>query len=806
MQISELPSITAGLVIQSGADTTVLTLLTDSRKLADSTGVVFFAVRGERHDGNQFVKSVYDRGVRMFVVEEVPVNPLPGAWIIQVERSVSALQQVAAHHRTKFNFPVIGVTGSNGKTIIKEWLYQLLSPDFRIAKNPGSYNSQIGVPLSVWQIQSHHSLGIFEAGISTTGEMLKLRSIIQPTLGIFTNIGSAHDEGFAGREEKVREKLNLFDEESPVIYSNDHDLVKNVISSLPLRATSWGFNADADIRVSRNGNAYTITTHEQTFDLNLPFSDQASVENALHCVATMLVLGYKGADIAARITQLRAIPMRLELKEGIQNCQIIDDTYNNDLAGLQLSLDFLGHQRQKPIKRVILSDVLQSGLPDDDWVGQIGAMTKGVDHLIGIGPVLFENRHLLPPGTAVFPSTTDFLNTFNFSQLHDEVILVKGARTFAFERIVSRLQRRVHGTILEIDLGALVHNLNYFRTLAPETRVMAMVKAFAYGSGSIEIANVLQYHKIDYLGVAYTDEGVDLRKNHITLPIMVMNPDEESFDALVKYGLEPEIYSFRVFDQLAAHLKGRPCKVHLKFDTGMHRLGFLAEDTDRLIERLQQHPNIRVASVFSHLVGADESHHDDFSRQQAERFLAMARDLTRSLGYQPLRHLLNSSGVLRFPDFRLDMVRVGIGLYGVDPTGNSTDRLRPVASLKTIISQIREIPAGDTVGYGRRGLATRKMKIATIAIGYADGYSRSFSQGVGRVLVRGKLAPVIGNVCMDMTMIDVTEIDAQEGDEVTVFGKDLPISDVAASIGTIPYEILTNTSERVRRVFIAESL
>lgn len=808
MHFSQLEVITAGKITQLHRDRTITTLLTDSRKAVPGESSVFFAIGGEHHDGHDFIKALYEQGIRQFVVEK-PTRPGDDANVLLVKSSVSALQKIVAHHRSEIKCPVIGITGSNGKTIIKEWLYQLLSPEFKIAKNPASYNSQLGVPLSVWQLQSHHTLGIFEAGISTVKEMQHLQKVIRPTFGIFTNIGSAHDEGFASVEEKINEKLILFSESEFVIYCKEHEMIDQAVQRSGLRGFTWGMRDNADVVIAKQRDAYTIKHEGIEFTLQLPFSDQASIENSFHVLMVLLFFGTSPRDIQQRFKALNAVPMRLELKEGINHCQIIDDTYNNDLAGLQVSLDFLAHQHQKRKKTVILSDIHQSGLPERELLKRISALLSAahITRFVGIGPVLSSNRNDFPPGSLFYASTEEFLNTSDFNQFQDEVILVKGARVFRFEKIVNHLQRKVHGTIMEIDLGALVDNLNYFKScLNPGTRIMAMVKAFAYGSGSNEIANVLQYHKVDYLGVAYADEGVDLRKNNIAVPIMVMNPAEESFEMLLKHRLEPEVYNFRILEALTEHLEGRRCNIHIKIDTGMHRLGFEEGDVEALIAFLIERPQVTVASLFSHLAGADESEHDDFSREQGTRFRAMADRISQRLGYRPLYHLLNSSGILRFPDLQFDMVRVGIGLYGVDPTEGRRHHLRPVASLKTVISQIKHISKGQSIGYGRKGKADQPLTLATIAIGYADGFSRAFSRGVGKVLVNGKMAPVIGNVCMDMTMIDITGIGAHEGDEVTVFGKDLPIQELADSIHTIPYEILTSTSERVKRVFVAESI
>jgi alanine racemase len=812
IRFSQLERIIKGKTVSGFEDRPVTSLSIDSRKATVSPGTLFFAIAGERHNAHRFIYELYQRGIRQFVTER-PVDNIElyaEANIIHVSSSIQALQRLVAFHRSQFTIPVIGITGSNGKTIIKEWLFQMLSKKLNVVKNPGSYNSQVGVPLSVWQIQPHHQMGVFEAGISRPDEMQNLAQVIQPTIGIFSTIGSAHDEGFSDREQKIQEKLRLFDEAKVLIYCKDHAAIDRAVLAHGLKKFfTWGYSAGADIVLHRKGSAFEITYNKHTFSLTLPFSDPASVENCFHCVALLVWLKYEPIYIQECINSLRTVHMRLELKEGINHCQLIDDTYNNDLAGLEISLQFLLHQHQRTRKRVILSDILESGLEKDVLVKQIAELIQRnkVDNFIGVGEVLSEFRNLFPASASFFESTDVFLNGFNTDQLQDEVILVKGARAFQFEKIVSRLQRKVHGTVMEINLGALVSNLNFFRSrLRPSTRIMVMVKAFAYGSGSNEVANILQYHKVDYLGVAYADEGVDLRKNHITLPIMVMNPSEESFDSILTYNLEPEIYSFKIFKALANFLNGKTCHIHIKLDTGMHRLGFEERDLDELITLLASNPNMKVASIFSHLAGADELQHDTFSTTQAEKFTRWADSISQTLGYKSFYHILNTPGILRLPHLQFDMVRLGIGLYGVDPTTEGFHELKPVATLKTIISQLRTLAKGESIGYGRKGMAEHDMTLATIAVGYADGFSRAFSRGVGHVLINGKRVPVIGNVCMDMSMVDVTGIDAKEGDEVILFGTQLPIQEVAASIKTIPYEILTNTSERVKRVFVAESI
>ncbi|HYG02308.1 MAG TPA: bifunctional UDP-N-acetylmuramoyl-tripeptide:D-alanyl-D-alanine ligase/alanine racemase, partial [Chryseosolibacter sp.] len=784
IHFSELPSICNGEILALEQDRRVESLMIDSRKPVSGEGVVFFAIKGVNHDGHEYLAQLHKQGIRQFVVEKKSdyEKLLPNANVLLVESAVGALQKISAHHRLQFSIPVIAITGSNGKTIVKEWLFQLLSPSYNIVKNPGSYNSQIGVPISVWQMQPRHQFAIFEAGISKPDEMVRLNQIIKPSIGIFTNIGSAHDEGFADRGEKISEKLKLFQGADIVIYRKDHEMIAAAIHESRLPALSWGYESSADIFIQDVANDMKVRFEGRERIIQIPFKDVASVENCMHCIATMLYLGFDLPTISQRISSLKSVAMRLELKEGINRCHIIDDTYNNDLAGLRISLQFLANQNQKSSKRLILSDILESGLDESELAKQIKNLVSEnrISTFAGIGPVLSRNKHLFSPDASFYLTTEEFLEKFSFDELHDEVILIKGARSFAFERIVNRLQRKLHGTVMEINLGAVVHNLNYFRSLLkPETRIMVMVKAFAYGSGSTEIANLLQYHQVNYLGVAYADEGIELRKNNINLPVMVMNPTEETFESLLQHRLEPEIYSFKILDAFIRFLNGRVATIHLKLDTGMHRLGFNQHEIGSLINTLQRHPEIRVASIFSHLSGADEAVHDKFSEEQAAHFQQTADGIAEALKYKPLYHLLNSPGILRLPHLQFDMVRLGVGLYGVNPTSDDQVRLKTVATLKTVISQIRTVPKDETIGYGRRGKAENDLRVATIAIGYADGYTRAFSRGVGKVMVNGKIAPVVGNVCMDMTMIDITGIEATEGDEVVIFGESMPIENVA---------------------------
>lgn len=815
-------------------------LLTDSRQLIFPQQTIFFAIKGVRHDGHQFIAELYQKGVRQFVVEQksltdsllTTLESFVNAQIWAVESSLKALQDVAKQHRAQYDIPVVGITGSNGKTIVKEWLGQLLSADYRIVKSPKSYNSQIGVPLSVWQLNDTHTLGIFEAGISQVHEMKSLQEIIQPSIGIFTNIGSAHDEGFRSRKQKVTEKLRLFTQCQQLIYRADYSDIDEEIRLIlkpvnpKCELISWGSAENALIKAEWHQDTdqtyVVLNSALERYDNQLfaiPFTDEASVENCIHCLILMLTLGIPSAEIRQRAARLRPISMRLELKEGINDCYLIDDTYNNDLVGLTMALNFLGQQEQRSQKVAILSDLLQTGQKEDELYAQINTLLqqKGVQQLIAIGEAFTRNAHLIQVEARYFATTNDFLAKFPLQSFKDSLVLIKGARPFQFERIVHRLQQKVHGTVLEINLDALTHNLNFYRNrVGNDTKIMVMVKAFAYGSGSAEVAQLLQFHRVDYLAVAYADEGVLLRQNGIELPIMVMNPSSSTFEKLVEYQLEPEIYSHKILDEWLnfrstalpsdeeIDMVNSEVPIHLKLDTGMHRLGFTEADLPLLSYKLQQNPSLKVASIFSHLAGADEAIHNEFTRLQYERFLAGAAQLEQTLGYRPLRHLLNSAGIVRFPEYKLDMVRLGIGLYGVEVNRLEQRSLQQIGTFKTVVSQVKHLLPGETIGYSRTGVLEKASSIATIALGYADGYDRRFSKGIGKVLINGALCPVVGNVCMDMTMVDATGVTVQEGDEVIIFGNDLPITQLADQIGTIPYELLTGISERVKRIFYKE--
>lgn len=797
-------------------------ILIDSRRMISPDNSLFFALQTRNNDGHKYIRELHEKGIRNFVIS----NPeyIPGdSNCILVKDTLEALQKLSAKHRSKFDIPVIGITGSNGKTIVKEWLFQLLDPDYTIARSPKSYNSQIGVPLSVWQLKSETTLGIFEAGISEPDEMHRLQTIIQPTIGIFTNIGEAHGKNFISEKQKAGEKLKLFTKVNTLVYSPDYsDIQETIIRSRLLNSIgtfTWSRKQNADLHIVRiskgedNKTKITGIHKNKEISIDIPFTDEASIENAIHCWAIMRSMGYGNETIAERMLGLQPVAMRLELKEGINHCTIINDSYNSDINSLTIALDFMLQHKQHKKRSVILSDILQSGKNATELYSEIAELLqrKKIDRIIGIGASITKHAASFEMEGQFFLNTSDFLKKFPFTEFQHESILLKGARIFEFEQISQALQQKDHETVLEINLNALIHNLNFYRKkIRPDTRIMAMVKAFSYGSGSFEIANTLQFHNIDYLAVAYADEGVELRKAGIKTPIMVMNPDEQSFDAILKHGLEPEIYNFRSLKLLEEATRtnlipdNKPVKVHIKLDTGMHRLGFGEHEVDGLIERLKAINLIYVQSVFSHLASSDDPEDDDFSRLQIEKFERMAEKIQQNSTHDILRHILNSAGISRFPKAQFDMVRLGISLYGIASAIQDAPMLENVTTLKSTISQIKTIPPGDTIGYNRKWKAEEEMKIAIVPVGYADGLNRKLSNGKGSVMINQQRVPIVGNICMDMCMVNITKLDAKEGDDVVIFGKENPISEVAELIDTIPYELLTNISRRVKRVYYHE--
>ena len=813
--ISDKRSITGETIIEH--------LLLDSRKVHSPATSLFFALKSQRRDGHQFIPELYKKGVRNFIVSEaINRSAYPDSSFIFVKNTLGALQKLVARHRSQFAIPVIGITGSNGKTIVKEWLYQLLHEDFNIVRSPKSYNSQIGVPLSVWQMNEQNTLAIFEAGISQPGEMEKLEKIIKPTIGILTNIGEAHSEGFQSQEEKLKEKLKLFKSVDILIAPGDNDLINKIIKTSGINCFLWGNDKNFDVEIAnikkeRSLTTITLNYKQKTINFSIPFSDDASIENAITCCCTMLVLDYKGDLIAERIKALIQVDMRLELKKGMNNCSIINDSYSADLSSLEIALNFLEQQTGIAKKTVILSDFLESSIPDEELYGNILLNLKkhNVTRFIGIGKRISENLQylLLNPlqdlSLELFATTADYVKQFRSFQFRDETILIKGARIFAFEEIVRLLEQKAHQTVLEINLNAIAHNLKeYQRNIAPSTKVMAMVKAFAYGSGGAEIAGILQYHNVDYLGVAYADEGVELRKAGITLPIMVMNPEESAFESIIENDLEPEIYSFEMLQTFDSFLKQEGLQqypVHIEIETGMNRLGFATTDIEKLADKLKATSSFKIQTVFSHLAASEEGGQDVFTNEQFQKFKNASDLLQQKLGYLFIKHMANSAATIRFPELQMDMVRLGIGLYGVDSANSDKLDLQTVATLKSTIAQLKNIKEGESVSYNRKGITKRDSLIATIRIGYADGYPRRLGNATGKILIKGKLAPIIGTVCMDMIMVDVTDIpNILEGDEVIIFGKDLSVQQVADWAATIPYEIMTGISQRVKRVYFEE--
>ena len=800
-------------------------LATDSRRINDPAHAAFIAICTGRRDGHSFIRLAYDAGVRFFIISKpIDTTLSPGAAFLLVNDGIAALQAIAAGHRAQFHIPVIGITGSNGKTVVKEWLYQTLSEDRSVVRSPKSYNSQIGVPLSVWLMEPQHQIAIFEAGLSQPGEMDALEQIIRPTIGIFTNVGAAHSEGFASNGEKIAEKLKLFRHAQTIIYCCDYEELHEHIQK---RAKSYGQKLFSWSAKSGKGDLIiTFTEHEagvtrigaewaeEDRTIDIPFTDAASIENAIHVWCTLLYLGLDDATIAARMAHLQPIEMRLQMRRGANGCTLINDAYNSDLTALAISLDYLESLRQHRHRSVILSDVLQMGGPEAALYEEVAQMLsrRGIRRLFGIGPAISRNAAAFDDvalQTTFFQTTEAFLQALPSLHFEEEAILLKGARPFRFERIAAALEEEVHQTELSVSLSALAHNLAVFRGIAgPGVKVMAMVKAFSYGSGSYEIASALQFGGVDYLSVAYTDEGIALRKGGITLPIMVMSPEPDAFDRMIAGKLEPEIYNFRSLKAFVQAAKARSMEhypVHIKLDTGMHRLGFEPGDMDALKAALGAAPQLKVASVFSHLAAAEDAAMDDFTARQAALFAQMSEAIIDGLGYTPPRHLCNTAGIARHPQLHYDMVRLGLGLYGIDSSGSLAGTLQQVSTLRSTIAQIKTLPAGEGIGYGHSDAVEHERRIATVSIGYADGYPRALGHGRAHLLIHGRPAPLVGVVCMDMCMADITAIpEAAEGDEVIVWGPELPLALIASWAGTIPYEIMTGVSGRVRRVYVAE--
>ena len=796
-------------------------LLTDSRSLAFPETTLFFALRTPVGDGHKYIPDLYRRGVRNFVVGTVPDNyetDYPDANFLRVLSPLKALQRLAERHREEYVLPVIGITGSNGKTVVKEWIYQLLMLSMNVTRSPRSYNSQVGVPLSVWLLDERSRIGVFEAGISQPGEMQALRAIIQPTIGVMTNIGPAHQENFSTIQEKCHEKLLLFKDAKVLIYNADEAVVAESVHDFGFGGQLFGWsrkdeNATVFVRAieptedgkTRIAYFFNGTAAEYT----LPFADEASIQNSITALCVCLYLGLTPADIARRMALLEPVAMRLEVVQGVRGCTLINDAYNSDAAALDIALDFMNRRAKEQAAKgrtLILSDIFQTGIPAEELYAKVAEMLKsrGVERLIGVGPAISAAHTLFSIKKSFYPTSEALLESGELDTIHDEIILLKGARNFGFEQIAKALSLRVHETTLDVNLEAIAENLHFYRSfMKPETKLTCMVKASAYGAGSVEIAKTLQERGVDYLAVAVADEGAELRRAGITAGIIVMNPEMSAFGTLFEYELEPEIYSFNLLDALirAARRQGiTDFPVHLKLDTGMHRLGFNPKtDIPVLIDRLSHQRALIPRSVFSHFVGADSDGFDDFSEKQFKLFDEASRTLQAAFPHKILRHICNSAGIERFPERHLDMVRLGLGLYGIDPIDNRV--LHNVATLRTTILQIRDVPAGDSIGYSRKTVLDRPSRIAAIPIGYADGLNRHLGNRRGYCLVNGQKADYVGNICMDVCMIDVTDIPCREGDSVEIFGDALPVTVLSDLLGTIPYEVLTSVSNRVKRVY-----
>lgn len=800
-------------------------VLTDSRSPEPSRNSLFVALVTRKDDGHRYIGDMYESGVRAFLVSRRPDVLPEDAVFIEVEDTLQALQQLALYRRQSFTGPVVGITGSNGKTVVKEWLSYLLGFDKHVVRSPQSYNSQLGVPLSVLQIQDRYDIGVFEAGISRQGEMERLAYAMRPTVGIFTNIGPAHDAGFPDRQTKINEKLKLFRYARQIIYCADYtEIAEGLAKDKDLAGISchtWSFSekTPAELQLLESpdvpeGTILKARYGEAEIQIGIPFSDRASIENAMHCWLFMLVSGYENTEIARRMKTLPVVEMRMEMKEGIGGSYIINDVYNSDYNSVCMALEFLyRHHRHRP-KCVILSDIPESGRDEKGLYQDVADILRRqqTEETVCIGPSMMRQKACFA-GLEVrfYPDTDAFLASFNLRDYYGKAVLLKGARAFQFEKIGARLQQKVHETVLEVNLTALVHNLNYFKGLMePSTKMMVMGKAFSYGSGSHEIADILEYNHVDYVAVAYPDEAVSLRNNGIRLPVMCMNPEDEGMETVIRYGVEPVIYSHRIFETLQTYMnrmgitEKASVGIHLALDTGMHRMGIEEKDLETMLAALQKEPRCRLNSVFTHLATADMPEMDTYTLQQLQTYKRLSQKVTEAFPYKVLRHCLNTAGIFRFPEYRFDMVRLGIGLYGVGTDEKMQAHLETVSTLKTVISQIRTIPAGDAVGYGRRFVAERETKVGVIGIGYADGLNRHLGNGKGKVWVKGKRVPIIGSICMDMCMIDLTDTDAVEKDEVIVFGPQNPISILADTLDTIPYEILTGISQRVKRVYYQE--
>ncbi len=798
-----------GTFVGQNPNVTIEHISIDSRSLQNGATTLFFALKGQNHDAHSYLKELIEKGVHYFVVNQIPDELHGKANFLVVKNTLETLQKIAAYYRNQFNFPIIGITGSNGKTIVKEWLNFYLSPTKNVVRNPKSFNSQVGVPLSIFSIQGNPEIGIFEAGISLPNEMQKLEEILQPKYGILTNIGTNHDEGFENEIEKIQEKIKLF-KNCEAIFLERNEAIENLLPK-EKQVLTWSFtDKNATVFVTNEiQNSHTnlkFSTHENDIEVIIPFTDSNSIENAITCICFLLFLKIDISYIQKRSEALYPVELRLQAKKGIHNCLVIDDSYSLDYPSLKIALDFLEQQKQFTKKTVILSDFFSGGIALDSFYKNVKELLQSnyIERIITIGETSSLYLKELP-NVIAFSSTHDFLSQFNTQSFQNETILVKGNRSFSFKEIVVLLEEKNHETVLEINLDALTHNLNFYKSkLKPETKTMVMVKAFGYGNGGYELAKQLEHHKVAYLGVAFADEGIELRKAGIKTPIMVLNPENSSFAAMIAYNLEPEIYSIsglKAFLKVGQTQNISNYPIHIKVDTGMHRLGFESHTLNELISLLRNNNLVTIKSVFSHLAATDDAQFEIFTKKQMNRFEAFYETFSTELQVSPIRHILNTSGIFNYPEKQYEMVRLGIGLYGIGNSDIETSQLQNVSTLKSIISQIRTVLPEESIGYSRKYMVEKPIKVATIPIGYADGIRRAWGNEKGFVYINRKKAIILGNVCMDMLMVDISEINCQEGDEVVIFGENPTVIEMAKVLQTIPYEILTGISHRVKRIF-----
>ena len=808
----QIAEITGSQIIGDGS-LHVKNIAYDSRTLFSVSDSAFLAINTTKNSGEKYIQSAIEKGIDIIISEHHHPQYDNITWII-VDNSMKFLQKIAKFHLEEFNLKTIGITGSNGKTIVKEWLYQSLFHDYATVKSPKSFNSQLGLPLSLLEINKKHQLGIFEVGISKPNEMSILTDIFSPQIGILTHIGSAHSSNFHSEEELIAEKIYLFKNSEIIIYNGDNELVVNKINAgySSKKLISFGFKKENNVSIINDwkdkSQEVLIKHFNEEFSVPVYQRDEATISNVLCVISVLKEFGFDHARIVEKLNVLKSIEMRLESVNGVRNNLIINDSFNLDLDSLKIAFQNI-KEYNKPQKALILTDFVE-GKNADQLYQEVAALTneQKFNSVFLIGNEITKFERVFEAATFTFNNTTELIDNVAINQIENHLILLKGARKFEIEKVKSYLELQKHDTVLEVNLNSILHNINVHRALLkPETKMMAMVKAYSYGLGGYEIAEFLQHHHIDYLGVAYADEGVDLRKSGITTPIMVMNPEQHSYNIIIDYNLEPEIYSFRVLELFNEKLNQKGIQqrypLHIKLETGMHRLGFKKHELGDLIKKLNS-MNVKVQSIFSHLSSSDDEGEKEYTLQQIHIFNENSLKLMAGLNNQPIRHILNTSGIVNFSAYQFDMVRIGIGMVGVSANVEIKKRLKSAVTFKTVISQISAVKEGESVGYNRKFKATQNTNIATIPVGYADGIPRLVGNNVGFVGIRKNLFPIVGNVCMDMMMIDLGDFLAKEGEEVIIFNSNPSLEDFAAYCKTISYEVLTSISRRVKRIYIKD--